>query len=142
MFDFDKMCRKYEALSFEELKEIAANEVQIFLPALDALEGDGTDTFFLFVATACGADGKLDLAEYELFEELTGISMAYEDAVEIVEEAKSEDSQEVIDYIVDLLGVLDEDIKYSMVIFCLAFCAANGKIDWKEKRFIRKLLKD
>ncbi len=142
MFDFEKMCRKYEVLSFEELRDIAANESKIFLPALDALEGDGLDTFFLFVATACGADGKLDPEEYRLFTELTGIDLTYEDAEDMVEEARGEDSQNVMDYIVDLFGVLDEDIKYSMVIFCLAFCAANGKIDWQERRFIRKLLKE
>ena len=141
MFEFDKLCKKYEALSFEELKEIVANESLTILPALDSLDGDGISSFILFVATVCGASGKLELGEYKLFEEVTGISVPYEDAVEIVDSAKGKDAQDIVDAIVDLFGVLDEDVKYSMTIFCLAFCAANGKIDLRERKFIKKLLK-
>ena len=141
MFEFDKMCKKYEALSFDELKEIVASESQIVLPALDALEGDGLSAFILFIATACAASGELELGEYKLFEEVTGVSVSYEDALSIVDAAKGRDAQETVNEIVDLFGVLDEDVKYSMVMFCLAFCAANGKIDAREKRFIRLLLK-
>lgn len=141
MFEFDKMCKKYEALSFEELKQIVMNESRIIMPALEALDGDGIGAFILFIATACAASGQLELAEYKLFEEVSGISVPYEDACEIVESAKGKDAQEVVDSIVDLFGVLDEDIKYSMTIFCLAFCAANGSINLKERKFIRKLLK-
>ena len=142
MFEFDKMCAKYEALSFEELKEIVARESLTILPALDALEGDGLSAFLLFVATACGADGKLELAEYKLFEETTGLSVPYEDVCAIVEAAGSKQARQSADALVDLFGVLDEEVKYSMVIFCLAFAAANGRIDWKERRFIKKLLQD
>ncbi len=141
MFEFDQMCKKYEALSFAELKQIAANETRIILPALDTLEGDGLDTFILFVATACASGGKLELGEYKLFEEITGLSVPYESAMELVQSAANREAQDIVDTIVDIYGVLDEDVKYSMVIFCLAFCAANGQINLKERRFIRKLLR-
>lgn len=141
MFEFDKMCKKYEALSFEELKEIVASESRTILPALDLLDGDGLGTFLLFVATTCGASGKLELSEYKLLEETTGVSLPYEEVMAMVESGKGKDAQQTVDEIVDFFGVLDEEIKYSMVIFCLAFCAANGKIDLKERKFIRMLLK-
>ena len=141
MFEFEKLCKEYEALSFDELKQIVANESETILPALEALDGDGLDTFILFVATACAASGKLELGEYKLFEDATGVSTGYEDALAIVDAAKSRDAQEIVDYVVDLFGVLDETVKCSMISFCLAFCAANGQIDAREKRFIRKLVR-
>ncbi len=142
MFEFDKMCKKYEALSFEELKGIVAHESAVILPALDALEGDGLDSFILFVATSCAASGRFELAEYKLFEEVTGVTVSYETACAIVDAAGGREAQEIVDALADLFGVLDEEVKYSMVIFCLAFCAANGDINLREKRFIRKLLRE
>ncbi len=141
MFEFEKMCKKYESLSFEELREIVVQESATILPALDALEGDGLSAFILFIATACAASGELELGEYKLFEEITGVTVSYEDALAIVDAAKGKDAQETVNGIVDLFGVLDEDVKYSMVMFCLAFCAANGRIDMREKKFIRLLLR-
>ena len=140
MFEFDQMCKKYEALSFAQLKQIAADETRIILPALDSLEGDGLDTFILFVATACASSGKLELGEYKVFEEITGLSVPSETAMAIVDSAATREAQDIVDTVVDLFGVLDEDVKYSMVIFCLAFCAANGQINLRERLFIRKLL--
>lgn len=141
MFEFEKMCKKYEALSFDELKQIVQRESATVLPALDALEGDGLSAFLLFIATACAASGALELGEYKLFEEVTGVTVSYEDALKMVDAAKGRDAQETVNGIVDLFGVLDENVKESMVAFCLAFCAANGHIDAREKRFIRLLLR-
>lgn len=141
MFEFETLCREYEALSFTELKQIVSREGEAILPALEALDGDGLDTFLLFIATACAASGKLELAEYKLFEETTGVSVGYEEVLAIVDGVKGRDAQEVVDYVVDLFGVLDESVKTSMISFCLAFCAANGKIDAREKRFIRMLMR-
>ena len=141
MFEFDKLCEQYELMSFEELKAVVADESTVFMPALLALGEGGVDAFVLFVAAACGASGELELAEYKLFEESTGISLSYEEASALVDSAKGKDSQKLIDELVDTLGELDSEIKASMVSFTLAYCAANGYIDFSERRFIRKLLK-
>lgn len=141
MFEFDRLCKEYEALPFEALKEIVARESLTILPALDALEGDGLDMFILFVATACASSGKLELGEYKLFEETTGIGVGYETVTAFVDTASGKDAQETVNAVVDFFGVLDEEIKAAMIRFCLAFCAANGSISVKEKKFIRKLLR-
>ncbi|MDO4572373.1 MAG: hypothetical protein Q4C13_03315 [Clostridia bacterium] len=141
MFAFEKLCREYEALSFEELKTIVARESGVLLPALDLLEGDGLDMFLLFVATACASSGRLELGEYKLFEETTGLSVGYETVMAAVDAAGGRDAQEIVDSVADFFGVLDEELKASMIRFCLAFCAANGRIDAREKRFIRKLMR-
>ena len=127
MFEFEKMCRKYEELSYTELKEIIENESRIILPALDAVEGDGLDTFFLFAAAACGADGKLDLAEYKLFEEVTGISLSYEEATEYVAAASGKGVQALVDSIVEMFGVLDDDINTASSFSALPSVPRTGR---------------
>lgn len=141
MFEFDKLCEQYESMSFDELKAVVMQESAVFMPALLALGDDGMEAFILFVSAACGASGELELAEYKLFEEATGVSVPYETACALVEGAKGRDAQTLVDELVDTLGELDEELKASMVSFTLAFCAANGYIGFSERRFIKKLLK-
>ncbi len=141
MFELEKLAKEYEALSFEELKRIVTAEGRVILPTLDALEGDGLQTFLLFIATACAASGRLELGEYKLFEETTGVSVGYETVMAIVDGAKGKSAQDAMNALVDYFGVLDEEIKLSMIRFSLAFCAANGHIDAREKAFIRKLVR-
>ena len=141
MFEFDKLCEKYETMSFDDLKTVVVEESAVFMPALLALGSDGVEAFMLFVSAACGASGELELAEYKLFEEATGISVSYEAACALVESAKGKEAQKLIDELVDTLGELDEEIKASMISFTLAFCAANGYIGFSERRFIKKLIK-
>lgn len=140
MFEFDKLCEQYETMSFTELKTVVVEESAIFLPALLSLGEGGVDAFILFVAAACGASGELELAEYKLFEEATGILVPYETACGLVASAKDKDSQKLVDELVDTLGELDEEIKSSMISFTLAVCAANGYVGFSERRFIKRLL--
>ena len=140
MFEFDKLCEQFETMSFDELKEVVVQESEVFMPALLALGDGGVDAFILFVSAACGASGELELAEYKLFEEATGITVPYETACALVASAKDKDAQKLVDELVDTLGELDEEIKASMISFALAFAAANGYIGFSERRFIRRLL--
>lgn len=141
MFDFSKVCRTYEAMNADELKSMLQHEAATVLEALAELGRDGVNEFILFVMTACGADGKLDPKEYALFCDVTGISYEYDTVCELVCVAAAKDSRHVVDIIADAFGQLSDEIKASIVSFCLCFCAANGKISGREKRFIKKLLK-
>ncbi len=141
MFEFDKLCEQYETMSFAELKAVVIEESAVFMPALLALGDGGIESFILFVSAACGASGELELAEYKLFEEATGVTVPYETACALVDSAKDKDAQTLVDELVDTLGELDEEIKASMISFTLAFCAANGYIGFSERRFIKRLLK-
>ena len=113
----------------------------VILPALTAIAGDGVTEFILFVMTACAADGKLDPEEYALFTDVTGITVEYSAACAMISAAATKESRNIVDIIVDAFGQLDDELKASMISFCLCFCAANGKIDGKEKRFIKNLIK-
>ena len=142
MFEFDKLCDAYEQLSFAELTAVVRDESALIMPALLSMDAaGGTDAFLLLVATACGASGKLEFAEYKMFEEATGVTMTYEEACVLIEKAKRREAQDIVDELADAFGELDEEIKASMLSFCLAFCAANGYIDLRERLFLKRLLR-
>ena len=139
---FGKICREYQKLTREELRTMLRQESLIVLPALCAVGGgDGINEFIMFVFTACAADGKLDAEEYSLFCEVTGIELAYDDACRLIDVAKTKVAQNAIDNVIDSFGLLSEEVKASMISFCLCFCAANGKITRREKKFLKRLVK-
>ena len=140
MFDFAKICKIYEQMSDAERRETLVRDSAVILPALRLLNGDGVTEFVVFAMTACSADGKLDPEEYRLFTDVTGISLDYADACELVKLTSTRANRNVVDIVVDTFGMLDEGLKANMISFCLCFCAANGKVDGKERRFIKRLI--
>ena len=142
MFNFGRICRVYKNMSPEDRRATLIEDSAIILPALSELDGDdGVRAFIIIVSTACAVDGKLDVEEYKLFCDVTGITVDYESACAIIDTAKTRVAQNLIDVIVDRFGDADIRIKESMVSFCLCFCAANGKITRDEKKFIKQLIK-
>lgn len=140
MSDFAKICKIYEQMSDDERHETLVRDSEAILPALRALNGDGVTEFVIFAMTACSADGRLDPEEYRLFTDVTGIRLDYADACELVKLASTRTNRNIVDIVVDTFGMLDEELKANMISFCLCFCAANGKVDGKEKRFIKRLI--
>lgn len=142
MFEYNKTCDAYEKMSFEELRGIAINDSVAIMPALLAMGKDGPKTFCLFACVACASSGRLELEQYKLFEEILGISVPYEKVQSMIEVGKDRDTIKAVEDIIDMYGILDEQVKIHMVSFCLAFCAANGKVDLRERRLIRKLIRE
>jgi hypothetical protein len=138
--DFDLLCQEYELKTFDELKQIVKEDTAVIRPVLELTGQDAVDSFLMLVITACGASGKMGLEEYMLLQETTGILISYADANKMLEASKHKGAREIVDYFVDQYGELSIDVKAHMVSLCLAFCAANGDVNWKEKRFIKKLI--
>ena len=138
---FGRICREYEKMTREELCAMLRQESLLVLPALASFGGNGVDKFIMFVFTACAADGKLDPEEYDLFCEVTGIELEYSAACAMIEMAKTRVAQNAIDNVIDSFGLLSDELKASMISFCLCFCAANGKICRREKKFLKRLIK-
>lgn len=49
--------------------------------------------------------------------------------------------KKVVDEMVDVLGILSDDLKNDIVLVCMLICAVDGKISLKEKSWIKQLLK-
>ena len=46
-----------------------------------------------------------------------------------------------VDDMVDLLGLVSDDLKEDIILVCLILCAVDGKISAKEKRWIKQLIR-
>ena len=141
MFEFEKVCREYELLTYDERRDMLRQLADIIVPAVAQITG-GTDAFFILASAACAADGKLGVDEYSLFKDSTGLEIFYDEAAETIRQIKGKDLNEEADTLVDLFGGLDENIKDAMVCYCACLCSADDRIGLRERSFIRKLIKE
>ena len=141
MFEFDKLCREYENLTYEERLDILTDMAGVIVPAIEELKGKRKD-FFMLVSAACAADGKLDPEEYSLFNESTGLDLDFDEAAETIRQIRGKDLAEQANELVDRFGELDEDVKAAMVSYCLCICSADKRIGLQERSFIRRLIRE
>ena len=141
MLGFGKICDTFENMTDEDRRAALAKGSSVILPALAALSGgDGKKEFIVFVSVACAADDKLDEAEYKLFSEVTGISVDYATACAMIDEAKANSARSVVDEVTDFFGLFNSELKAAVISFCLCFCAADGKVTRKERKFLQTLI--
>ena len=141
MFSFRKICRTFENMTDDERRASLIESARLILPELEKTYGNGVPEFILFIFAACGADGVLDASEYKLFSEVTGIELSYSEAYELVSSADTQRVQDTADDIIDMFGLLSNEVKASMITFCLLFLSANGEISRGERKFLKKLIK-
>lgn len=139
MFEFEKMCKAYETLTYDERADILAQDAEVILPAIEEVTG-GTHSFEILVLAACAADGHLDVEEYSLYKDATGMEMSFDEVRDELKTMKTSELMAAADEVVDGFGDLDMEIKESMVSFCLCLCSADGRIGLRERSFIKKLI--
>ena len=151
MFEFSKICKAAEQLDPQTYGEIIAEKSVAVIAALSAITKNGLSglqIYLNFILCSIAADGKLDQSEYLIlkpsFEILAGKEVSYEDAVEIFKATgldKSKDYKNVVDEMVDILGMISLDLKRDIIIICLLVCAVDGKVSRKEKKWIKQLMR-
>ena len=150
MKEFDRLCREFEEMDALTYSALLAEKSKKIIPALAAITEDGADGVMLFASFIVGAvvaDGDLSVEEYALnfplFKTFFGDEISYEDCNYIVRSMRSEGRlmTKYVDEMVDAIGQLSEDLKDDIVLVCLMICAIDGKISFKEKQWIKKLLK-
>lgn len=150
MKPFNELCKIAERLSPEEYAAVILEKTHKIVPALHALTQDPaevTGMLVAFLTASVYADGKLDESEYGLiYPFLTlafGEDVDYSSAKAVVKAFKPEGKElkELVDRLVDFLGMLSEDLKDDIVVLCLLICAVDGKVSAKEKNYIKQLLR-
>ncbi|MBR2522851.1 MAG: hypothetical protein IKE53_00235 [Clostridiales bacterium] len=140
MFEFEKLCHRYEDMTFEERRDELAELSKSIIPALMVLP-NGLEAFKILVRAACAADGELQGSEYTLVASATGLDIGYENAENLVKNTNAKALRELADIIVDVFGNLDLNVKADMVSFMLCIVSADNRITLKESMFIQKLIK-
>lgn len=150
MKDFNELCRSVEELSPLEYAAVLGRTSLKIMPAIRAFSEDGrtcAEVLAAFVIASVYADGKLDESEYLLMAPLLkaffGEDFDFEDAKKLAKEWRKEGRavKKEVDYLVDFLGTLSEDLKGDIIFACLLMCAVDGKVSLKEKSYIRQLMR-
>ena len=106
----------------------------------------GVQIYTSFIIAAIMADGRLDKSEYELIrpmlEKMLGSEVTYEEAKAAFKAVRKDakDDRVIIDYMVDILGEVSPELKADIVIITMLVCAVDGKISYKEKKWIKQLI--
>ena len=150
MKDFNELCRSVEELSPLEYAAVLGRTSLKIMPAIRAFSEDGrtcAEVLAAFVIASVYADGKLDESEYllmaPLFKAFFGEDFDFEDAKKLAKEWRKEGRavKKEVDYLVDFLGTLSDELKGDIIFACLLMCAVDGKVSLKEKAYIRQLMR-
>ena len=149
MSDFDALCKKLETMDPETFAQIFNDKSVDVISALVALTADGKDgvtAYLQFILASVAADGVLSKPEFTLlkpmFDRIADKDTTYDDAVEIFNGLgldKPDAYKDIIDTMVDIIGLVDEDMKDDIILLCLLVCAVDGEVTEKEKDWIRQL---
>lgn len=149
MVTFNDICKQFENLDSTTYTALLLDRSARILPALAAItenEEDGVMIFANFILGAIAADGKLSEEEYLVTEPLLkaffGESLNYETCRDQVATMRKETRvlKKSVDQMVDLLGLVSEELKSDIVLVCMLICAVDGKISHKEKTWIKQLI--
>lgn len=147
---FNEICELVENMDADSYSEVLVEKSLTILPALaDILEDDlkAVSVFATFILGAIAADGKLDENEYKLLypflREFFGDSIDYESCKNAASAFKKEGKElkKYVNYMVDIIGNLSDDLKEDIIIVCILICSIDGKISVSEKMWIKQLLK-
>lgn len=150
MKNFNELCATVEELDPLEYGITIAAKTAKIKHALDELTEDPEQSEAMlaaFLIASVYADGKLDESEYLLMmpalKLFFGEDFDYDSAKALVKEFKPEGKElkRIVDYVVDLLGEVSEDLKNDIIIVCLLICAIDGKVTTKEKNYIKQLIR-
>lgn len=150
MKDFDLLCKEVEEMNVIEYNVLLRSLGARVKPALYLLTDDPAEVngmLAMFMIASVYADGKLDEAEYEMIlpmlKSFFGEEVDFAEAKEMVKAFKPEGKElmKLMDNIVDLLGLLSDDLKDDLIMICLLICAVDGKVTAKEKRYIKQLIR-
>jgi uncharacterized pyridoxamine 5'-phosphate oxidase family protein len=150
MSKFDDLCKQLEEMDPETFTQIFNEKsVQVIaeLTALTANGKDGLTAYIQFILATIAADGKLSEGEFvlikPLFDRMADKDLTYAEGVKVFEEIGLNDAdsyKDVIDTMVDVIGLVSEDVKDDIVFLCLLVCAVDGEVSEKEKDWIKQLI--
>ena len=136
---YNELMQNYVNADYDVLLGVANNMLNDLMPffAKYADDGNGASVVLPFICTALAVDGKVSELEYRFVKDVTGIDVPYDEFKGFVQQFYSDAWVERADKLAD---ACPQEIKTSLLSFCLAFLAIDEKISKEENGFISKLL--
>lgn len=148
MFEFKKLCNAFEGLSGVErgiLLTEKSVEILASLRALDVPNIDPLETLAGFLIGSVVADGKVKEGEYLVMYPALITTFGYDFPLHDLKEAYHgvlASRKKIAEYTTNLMRLLDaadEELKEAVVTLCLCVTSTDGKISFREKRYIKRL---
>lgn len=149
MSDFDTLCKQLEVMdpkTFNEMFNKLSVDVINDMEKITLDSGDALESYLQFILSTVAADGKLSEEEFDLlkpiFDMITERDTSYQEGVAIFKNMglDSPDAyRNIIDTMVDIIGLVSEKTKDDIIMLCLLVCAIDGEITQKEKEWIAQL---
>ena len=139
MTSYEQLMQNYVNAPYSVLLSVATESLDKVMPFFSqvAEDGNGANVLLPFICTALAVDGKFSELEYKFVSDVTGINSTYEEFKQFVQGFYTIHWIEANDRIIDSCP---EEIKHSLLAFCLAFLAVDETITREENAFIYKLI--
>lgn len=139
MTSYEQLMQNYVNAPYSVLLSVATESLDKVMPFFSqvAEDGNGANVLLPFICTALAVDGKFSELEYKFVSDVTGINSTYEEFKQFVQGFYTIQWIEANDRIIDSCP---EEIKHSLLAFCLAFLAVDETITREENAFIYKLI--
>ena len=136
----DQVMQKYVNSSYDELLEIARENISVVFPVIKECSSDDSsavNTMIGILSTVLASDGKLTDLEYRFFNDLLGISDDFDSVKSIVQACYDNASQESLNAIVD---ACNSDVRANLLSLCCAVMSIDEKISREEVELFKKLV--
>ena len=148
MFEFKRVCNRYERMSTEERRYLLTEKATSIFERLknSCISGiNPIEILFGFIIGSVTADGKINEMEYLLIYPI--LEKVFGDEIDFVafkdSFQRSSDGKTLVDGYTSkmehIFSLLDEELKRDVIMLCLGVTTIGGKITLKEKRYIRHL---
>ena len=147
MFEFLKLCKRFEKTSALERAALLAEKSVKVIAELHKLDIPGVDPVNALAAFLIGSvvcDGSVNEMEYLLiYPSLLRIFGEDFDYSSIKSAFKGAEGKKLVKECVkrmeDIFAALDEDMRRDVFALCLCAVAIDGKISFKERMYLRRL---
>ena len=143
MSKFNTLLQNYVNMSYDELVDMANENLHDLFPALEKFfedfpgEDPTTQIVVMLLANCLGADNKLTALECKFVNEILNANHSYDTLEGLIAMHCNDDAEEVLDNLVD---ALDSSATSSLLSFCLCLLAVDETISRDEVAFFTRLM--
>lgn len=148
MLEFKKACDAYEKMSAVERGLLLTEKAAVVFARLNALFIPGMHPVNIlagFIIGSVTADGRINEKEYLLIYPALVKTFGDDFDFTTIKDAfrRDKDGKKLISNYTEemlyILSLLNEELKWDVIMLCLCVTSIDGKITLKEKRYIRRL---
>ena len=143
MDHFDALCKVLEDMDPQTYNQLIHEKSVGIIQALTDITSDGIDgisIFTDFILCSISADGVLAEEEFILVKDAVEAFLGREITYEQAGLDHPEEYKRSVDMMVDILGILSQELKDDIILVCLMICAVDGVVSDSEREWIAQLI--